>query len=55
MEIRENPYDDLDVGDGKNDRSVMMTDVQYGDDLGDLNTKPKRDASPLALKLPNAG
>ena len=56
MEIRENPYDDLDVGDGKNDRSAIMTDIQYGDDLGgELETKPQRDASPLTLKLTNTG
>ena len=56
MEIRENPYDDLDVGEGKNDRTVEMADIPFGDGMvGDLANQPQREASPLTLKLPNAG
>ena len=41
MEVRENPYDDLDVGDGHNDRTVEMADIPFGNDLdGELSKKP---------------
>ena len=54
MEIRENPYDDLDVGDERVDRTVEMADTPFTEEFdAKLQTKQpgKRDASPLVLKL----
>ena len=54
MEIRENPYEDLDVGDDRVDRTVEMADMPFADEFDQkLQTKQsgKRDASPLVLKL----
>lgn len=55
MEIRENPYEDLDVGEGHNDRTV---EIPFNE-TDDLDTKiakmatGQKEVSPLALKLSN--
>ena len=54
MEIRENPYEDLEgIGGGANDRSVDVGEVGFDGGL-EVNLSKKRDASPLGLKLPVA-
>ena len=52
MEIRENPYEDIEgIGGEANDRSVDIGDSHFAGGL-EVNLSKKRDASPLGLKLP---
>ena len=58
MEIRENPYEELDIGGANNDRdhTVEMADVPFDDgELAAALSKKKPGASPLGIKIPAAG
>ena len=59
MEVRENPYEDLEgVGGVHVDHTVEMADIPFDGDLGgDLSKKKTGGASPLplGLKLPTGG